>query len=257
MFQVHLNIALLWVWKTQQVSQKAGNSQETQRPTGFQEQHILSICFRELIYSIRSLGFHILTTFFSDLYSDVQCVKPKGNSGRSWVTKLYLISVLTFNLAKNSVRRLKHLLQSPECSPLHQGTPFWSTFFKLLRPHKAEVKKQQWQPHWFTASATVSHSVMSDSETPWTAAHQAPLSMGFSRQESWSSLPFPSPGDLSNPGIETGSPALQADSLPSEPPDIISNFSLLIHLKGRFIYKEGGTLLLWITLNRFLSILNI
>ena len=51
---------------------------------------------------------------------------------------------------------------------------------------------------------------------PWTVAHQAPLSMGFSRQEYWRGLPFPSPGDLPHPGIETGSPALQADSLPSE-----------------------------------------
>ena len=48
---------------------------------------------------------------------------------------------------------------------------------------------------------------------------QAPLSMGFSRQEYWSGMPFPSPGDLLNPGIEPGSPALQADSLPSEPPE--------------------------------------
>ena len=54
--------------------------------------------------------------------------------------------------------------------------------------------------------------------TPWTAAHQASLSMGFSRQEYWSGLPFPPPGDLPNPGIEPRSPALQADSLPSEPP---------------------------------------
>ena len=53
--------------------------------------------------------------------------------------------------------------------------------------------------------------------TPWTVAYQAPPSMGFSRQECWSGLPFPSPGDLPNPGIEPGSPALQADTLPSEP----------------------------------------
>ena len=52
---------------------------------------------------------------------------------------------------------------------------------------------------------------------PWTVACQAPLSMGFSRQEHWSGLPFPSPGDLPDPGIEHGSPALQAGSLPSEP----------------------------------------
>ena len=49
--------------------------------------------------------------------------------------------------------------------------------------------------------------------TPWTVAHQAPPSMGFSRQEYWSGLLFPSPGDLPDPGIETRSPALQADSL--------------------------------------------
>ena len=50
--------------------------------------------------------------------------------------------------------------------------------------------------------------------TPWTVADQAPPSMGFSRQEYWSGLPFPSPEDLPDPGIEPGSPALQADSLP-------------------------------------------
>ena len=52
--------------------------------------------------------------------------------------------------------------------------------------------------------------------TPWTVAHQAPPSMEFSRQEHWSGLPFPSPGDLPNPGIEPGSPALQADALLSK-----------------------------------------
>ena len=72
--------------------------------------------------------------------------------------------------------------------------------------------------------------------TPWTVAHQAPMSMAFSRQEYWSGLPFPSPGDLPDPGIKQEywsglpfpslgalpdpgiKPALQADSLPSEPP---------------------------------------
>ena len=54
--------------------------------------------------------------------------------------------------------------------------------------------------------------------TLWTVAYQAPLSVGFSRQEHWSGLLFLSPGDLPNPGIEPGSPAFQADALPSEPP---------------------------------------
>ena len=54
--------------------------------------------------------------------------------------------------------------------------------------------------------------------TPWTVAHQAPLSMEFSRQEYWNGLSFPFPGDLPDPGIKYRSPTLQADSLPSELP---------------------------------------
>ena len=54
--------------------------------------------------------------------------------------------------------------------------------------------------------------------TPWAVAHQAPLCTEFSRQEYWSEVPFPAPGDLPNPGIEPGPPALQADSLLSELP---------------------------------------
>ena len=54
--------------------------------------------------------------------------------------------------------------------------------------------------------------------TPWTVTYYVPPSIGFSRQEYWSGLPFPSPGDLPNPGIEPGSPTLEADALTSEPP---------------------------------------
>ena len=54
--------------------------------------------------------------------------------------------------------------------------------------------------------------------TPWTAAHQAPLSMGFPSQEYWSGLPFPSPVNLPDPGIKPGSPALAGEFLTSEPP---------------------------------------
>ena len=67
-------------------------------------------------------------------------------------------------------------------------------------------------------------SVVSDSATLWTAAFQAPPSVGFSRQERRSGLPCPSPGDLPNPGIKPGSPATQADSLPlshAENPQLI------------------------------------
>ena len=54
--------------------------------------------------------------------------------------------------------------------------------------------------------------------TPWTVACQAPLSVGSARQEHWGGVPFPPPGGLADPGIKPGSPVLQADSLPSEPP---------------------------------------
>ena len=62
-----------------------------------------------------------------------------------------------------------------------------------------------------------SHSCVRLFATPWTAASQAPPSMGFSRQEYWSGLPFPSPGYLPDAGIKPGSPALQADVLSSKP----------------------------------------
>ena len=58
----------------------------------------------------------------------------------------------------------------------------------------------------------VSHSVVPNSATPWTAAHQAPLSMGFSRQECWSGLPFPPPGNLPDPGTKPASPVSPASA---------------------------------------------
>ena len=78
----------------------------------------------------------------------------------------------------------------------------------------------------FSFGRCVSHSVLSDSAMLWAVARQVPLCIGFFRQEYWSGLPFPSPGDLPNPGIELGvqlniepgSPALQVGSLPSESP---------------------------------------
>ena len=58
---------------------------------------------------------------------------------------------------------------------------------------------------------------MSDSATPWTVAHKVPLSMGFSRQEYWSGLAFPAPGDLPDPGIEPASPELAGRFFTAEP----------------------------------------
>ena len=77
--------------------------------------------------------------------------------------------------------------------------------------------------HWGESVPIVKVKVKSLSRvrlfaTPWTVAHQSPKSMGFSRQEYWSGLPFSFPGDLPDPGIEPGPPALQSDTLSSELP---------------------------------------
>ena len=83
--------------------------------------------------------------------------------------------------------------------------------------------------------------------TPWTVARQAPLSMGFPRQEYWSGLPFPTPGDLPDPGIELLSPSWQADSLPLSHQGspvfgnshlLISYSSFTIQLKYHLLYKK-------------------
>ena len=79
----------------------------------------------------------------------------------------------------------------------------WQRLIKCLRLLKVKVK-------------SLSHVQLF--ATPWTVAYQAPPSMEFSRQEYLSGLPFPSPGDLPNPGIEPRSPTLEADALTSEPP---------------------------------------
>ena len=73
--------------------------------------------------------------------------------------------------------------------------------------------------------------------TPWTVAHQAPPSMGFSRQEYWSGLPFPSPGDLPNPGIEPRSPTLQADALTSEPPGKTKDKGTKVKVKVKLLSR--------------------
>ena len=82
--------------------------------------------------------------------------------------------------------------------------------------------------------------------TPWTVAYQAPLSMGFSRQEYWSGLPFLSSGDLPDPGIETRSPTLQAEALLSELPGKLIQTKLYIkqkemhrHRKQASAYQSG------------------
>ena len=81
--------------------------------------------------------------------------------------------------------------------------------------------------------------------TPWTAAYQAPPSMGFSRQEYWSGLPFPSPEDLPDPGIKPRSPTLQADALTSEPSGKPPNWNLIFRYLGlRYTHTQASQVML-------------
>ena len=95
-------------------------------------------------------------------------------------------------------------------------TPSQEMIFLLWHPRKSTQRK--WQNSYLKKVKVKSLSRVLLFATPWTVAYQTPPSMGFSRQQYWSGLPFPSPGDLPNPGIKPGSPTLQAYTLPSEPP---------------------------------------
>ena len=89
---------------------------------------------------------------------------------------------------------------------------------------------------------SVSHLVVSDSFWPHGLAHQVPLSIGFFRQEYWNREPFPSPRDLPNPGSESKSPALQADSLLSEPPIYIYHictYIIILKIKSNSFWKKN------------------
>ena len=103
-------------------------------------------------------------------------------------------------------KKKKSLLQVPSFSWLVLGILHFSLILTAIEQGKYYFLKVK------------SLSCVQLFATPWTIAYQAPLSMGFSRQGFWSGLPFPSPEDLPNPGIKPGSPILQADALPSEPP---------------------------------------
>ena len=98
----------------------------------------------------------------------------------------------------------------------------WEEFHNIMKNIRKETQKSA----CYIILCTCAQSLNSVRlfVTPWTIACQASLSMGFSRQEYWSGEPFSSPGDLPNPGIEPESPALQADTLPSQPPGKPSHF---------------------------------
>ena len=143
-------------------------------------------------------------------------------------------------------------------------------FFHILFHYDFFLQDIEYSFLWYTVkSESDSHSVMSDSmQPPWTIPHQAFLSMEFSRRDYWSGLPCLPPGDLPDSGIEPRFPALQADSLPSEPPGkhsrilkIFLNLFLFLFLAvlslccrmGFYLVEasRGYSLLLLLLLNRF------
>ena len=136
-----------------------------------------------------------------------------GGFEREWIHVYVWLSPFTVHL-----KLLQHCLLI-SCTPiqnkklkkkkvkvLHSFLFVFFFFFSGLDIAKQSIKsfplnrKHYWRLHWWWLCLTPA--------TPWTVVFQAPLSMGFSRQEYWSGLPFPSPEDLPNPGIEPGSPGL-------------------------------------------------
>ena len=105
-------------------------------------------------------------------------------------------------------------LSSP---PAHQGVPPHSTGLSGTASGMQQKGARAWGSPLPFRVLGLSRQVTSDSATPRTVAHQAPLSMGHPRQEYWSGLPCPPPGHLPHPGIEPKSPAVQVSSLPLSP----------------------------------------
>ena len=123
---------------------------------------------------------------------------------------------------------------------------------RLRLPAKLIHHLIRWQ--WMKVRVLVTQFCQSDSfQPPWTVAPKAPLSMEFSRQEYWSGLPFPSLGDLPDPGIEPRSPVLQVDSSPSEPTGVSGQVhtsshqvrlrvSLQTHQKVLLSHRDAGNI---------------
>ena len=93
--------------------------------------------------------------------------------------------------------------------------------------------------------------------TPWTVAHQAPLPMGFPRQEYWSGLPIPFPGDLPDPGIKPVSPALFTAESPGKPVVVIQSLSRVSETPWRAAHQASLSLTISLSLPKFMFILSV
>ena len=147
------------------------------------------------------------------------------------------MTIISTTSGQESLRRKGVALivnKSPKCStwvPSQRQQNDLVSFPRQITQHHSNLtlcpnhwcqRKGSWLVLWRPITSFIeseSHSVMSDFLWPsWTVACQAPMPIELSRQEYWSGLPFPSPGDLPDPGIKPGSSALQTDSILSEPP---------------------------------------
>ena len=162
----------------------------------------------------------------------------------------------TVDMHTQSISCVRHFVTpwtTAHQAPLFMGLPRQEYQSRLIFPPPGDLPNPEIEPELLMSPALagqllytvppakyqinyscVSCSMVCDSAMPWTIACRVPLSTEFSRQEYWSGLPFPSPGDLPDSGIEPRSPALQADSLPSEPLGMPTNThapdSILNHL---------------------------
>ena len=175
--------------------------------------------------------------------------------GHDWATSLY-VSLSCIGEGNGN------LLQCSCLENLRDGGAWWAaingvsqsrTWLKRLSSSSSRgklgiiiAKRNPNIPHaWLLSSVQLL-------VTPWTVAYQT-LSMGFSRQEYWSEKPCPPPGDLLNPRIKHRSPILQADSLPSEPPEILNQYRKVKWKLGIFIIKTNPNILVDCKFERHVS----
>ena len=181
----------LFTWETSALSYSLSvNSWHCQHPT----------C-RRARFSLQPflafIGFRLLANVHSDL-----CV-----FWLAFLLRFHHVEIFSYDFSKNSVSKT-------DLCPI-DWLPISNSFFRIYP--RTFVENRCFFP--FSPMKAESLSRVWLFATPWTVAYQAPPSMGLSRQEYWSWLPFPSPGDLPDPGIKPRSSALQADSLPPEPPE--------------------------------------
>ena len=148
-----------------------------------------------------------ITTLKSDVWPRKLIVPPTPYPTQVRFVGLLVLSGQRLNLSEWDSWR-KSIVWETQAHTRARSQQYWA-FSPLVTPTLLTRAPSEW---------VKSLSLVRLFAIPWTVAHQAPPSMGFSRQEYWGGLPFPSPGDLPNPGIEPRSPAFQADTLTSEPP---------------------------------------